>query len=402
MKVIKKIVTHLAPHLDELFAEKLMKKFGTSFVHVLSSVQHEEICVAVEDVNSISKNNPSWLCLGIGGGPFDDHGSKSKKSASLLVAEYLGIEHDPRLLVLLELVTRHDKEKSSSSDQFTLPRAINFMHRYGYESKAIREWVEKGLDGLIDSEALLLEEIKGEISKMASREAFQAELKERFLGRERKWEHFNLTEISKTLGEEGGDWLKFAESTFEKQRLAFRQALKVSEQSVERIQTKFGPVRILSIDASHGKHQDYEIEFDSCSRHMKVRADLVIVRNSLGHTLVAANNNFRGNLAGFVKNLRTTEAAKRGLDLPEQFLIVEGSIPLEGLTSWYVHEGIGYRRIYNGTTTRPIVDLSELSFDEIKDLLVEWLEVSKFTAIPLKKKGSVSMKEAFKKAADAS
>lgn len=352
-------------------------------------------------MDSLSKENPDWLCLGIGGGPFDDHGQKARKSASLLVSEYLTIATDPRLIVLVELVTRHDKEKSKSPDQFTLPRAINFMHRYGYSPKSIREWVEQGLRGLIDSEALLLEEIKLEIGRMDSREAFQTELKARFMKKTRNWENFNLIVISETLGESGKAWLLFADGAFEKQKLAFRQALSLAEKSIERIQTKFGPIRVMSINASGESHSEYEIELDAASRHAKVRADLVLVQNSLGHTLVAINDGFRGNLAGFVKLLRTAEAKKRNLPavLPK-YLLVEGSVPVEGLTSWYVHEGIGYRRIYNGTTTRPVVDYSELSFEEKKSLLLEWLEVGKFTAMPVNN-GTVSVDEAFKQAADA-
>lgn len=373
-----------------------MKKFGISNnIHVLSNVQHEEVCVADEGVKLISQDNPSWLCLGIGGGPFDDHGALAPKSASLLVAEYLGIENDPRLTVLIELVTKHDKEKSSSSDPFTLPRAINFLHRYGDTSKTVREWVEQGLMGLIDSEALLLERIKSEIGEKVSKEAYQAELKMRFLNEIREWEHFNLNAISKTLGYEGPKWLEFAQNAFDKQKNAFRRALEIAEKSVTSIQTKFGPIRVLSIEGTDDQF-GYEIEFDACSRHAKVRADLVLVRNSVGHTLIAVNNGFRGNLTGFVKVLRLAEAAKRGLQVPQEYLIVEGSIPLNGFTTWYVHEGIGYRRIYNGTITRPVVDFSELSYQELMEFLWKWLEVDKFTAIPLKQKNSVSVAKAFK------
>jgi hypothetical protein len=106
-------------------------------------------------------------------------------------------------------------------------------------------------------------------------------------------------------------------------------------------------------------------------------------------------------LAGFLKVLRMAEAKKRNLELLSSHLIMEGSVPVEGLTSWYAHEGIGLRRIYNGTTTRPVVDISELTFDEKKSLLLDWLEVSKFTDMPVSKKDLVSVDESFKKAVDA-
>lgn len=400
MKLIKKIVTHLHPHLDEFLAGLLVKMFGLKDFHILSNVEYKEICFSSEDLDTFSRENPDCLCIGIGGGPFDDHGQKARKSASLLMSEYLGLTNDPRLIVLVELVTRHDKEKSTSPDQFTLPRAINFMHRYGYTPKSIREWVEQGLRGLIESEALLLEKIKSEIGKMASKEAFRAEVKTRFFNENRKWDHFNLTAISETLGESGKAWVGFADGAFEKQRVAFKQALAVAEKSIESTPTKFGKIRMMLIDGSDGVHSLYEIELDACSRHAKVRADLVLVQNSLGHTLIAVNDGFKGSLAGFLKVLRMAEAKKRNLELLSSHLIMEGSVPVEGLTSWYAHEGIGLRRIYNGTTTRPVVDISELTFDEKKSLLLDWLEVSKFTVMPVSKKDPVSVGEAFK-AADA-
>jgi hypothetical protein len=372
-RYITHVVTHFHPHLDEYLAMLIFKMFGSHRAHFASNLEYSEvICPTYED---LEKQNANWLLLGVGNGRFDDHGPRKEFSCSQLVCQFLGIENNPRISQLVKAVSLQDKQGGQTKNTFTFPRIINQMHRQGIMSRnEIREWVMTGLLAILDSEAQKVIEI--EVKSMGDERKFS----QLFASHARCWFYLHIERIAELIpGEAGQQWLAVAKFVQDLHALHFSKAAKAAREFIEVCQTKFGEKRILVIDGSNGKHSEYEVEFDSASRIGGVQADLVLLRNSTGHTMISVNRNAKFNLAGFVAVLRKEEASKRGLEISNNHLLQEGA-PKEH-PQWYVHEGIDYGRVYNGTTTRPVVDFTELTFEEIKSLLFDWLQENEERAV---------------------
>jgi hypothetical protein len=381
-RIIKQIVTHLNPHLDEYLAIFLVKVFGKLFFQVSPDLKYGYICSTVGDPQ-IETKNPEALFLGVGRGMFDDHGDQWCKSCCELVAATLQVEESLSLVKILETVSFHDKNLARTPNLRTLPRTINLMHRYGYQPADVMKWIEEGLHALHQSEVRLLTEIIAEVEGLKFYgEKRHREIYERFMNFERSWMDLGLKQIAATFEEkEGGrKWLKFATQAHESQSTAFAEACGIATAKVQTIESRFGELRILAIDNSDGSLGNCEFEFDAASRNQKIGADIVVLRNSLGNTMAATNPTFKGNLTGLIKKLRIAEAHKRGQFIPPQFQVKEGTVAQ--FPHWHVHEGIEFRRVYNGTLTRPCVEPTVLSFDEIEKIILEWLAVEKFTRIP--------------------
>lgn len=402
---INNVVTHLNPHLDEYLAIHLVKTFGQYKFQTIG-LTYGYLCTTVNDPELESKN-PTTLFLGVGRGQFDDHGHQQHKSCCELMAEYLLVKESLSLMKVLETVSFHDKNLAKTPNPRTLPRTINLMHRYGYDPVMVMDWVEHALHALVQSEVRLLAKVATEVDQEGLfGELRRGEIHRRFLDVHRDWMDLGLKQIANTFESGGKEWLKFAHDAHKEQDKAFKQACEIAPRAINRVQSRFGEISILSIDGSDGTLGYCEVEFDAASRNRRVGADLVILRNSQGNTMIAANPTFKGNLTGFVKKLRIAEARKRGEFIPPQFQIQEGTV--EEFPQWHVHEGIGYRRVYNGTATRPYVEPTVLMFDEINELILDWLAVNKFTCMPQGDESENSLEHAFdgtplaKQAADAS
>jgi hypothetical protein len=373
-RYITHIVTHYHPHLDEYLATLIFLRFGGYRAHFASNLTYQEIvCPTFEN---LEESNPTWLLFGVGGGRFDDHGPRKEKSCSQLVCEFLGLQNNLRLAQLVHAVSLQDKQGGQTKNRFTLPRMINQMHRQGLMSREeIREWAMQALSAILDSEAQKLIELKNSV------EGDERRLKQLFASHTRSWFYLHVEQVAKLMPTEQGEpWLAVAQKVQEQEGKNFSKAVKTAKEFVQTCDTRFGTKRILSIDASGGEHSEYEIELDSASRVGGVSADLVLLRNSKGHTMISVNQKTAGfNLAGLVASLRKNEASKRGIKISKEHLIQEGSP--EEHPQWYVHEGVDFGRVYNGTTTRPIVDLTELPFEEIHRLLFDWLEVKRLSSV---------------------
>jgi hypothetical protein len=366
-RYITTIVTHFNPHLDEYLAMLIFQRFGWSRAHFASNLTYQEmLCPSFEN---LEKSNPTWLLLGVGGGRFDDHGLLKERSCSQLVCEFLDLQSDLRLSQLVHAVSLQDKQGGQTKNGFTLPRMINQMHRQGMMSREeIREWVMQGLSAILDSEAQKVIEIK------KTAEGDQRKFNQLFASHARGWFYLHVEQVAKLMPtEQGVQWLAVAQKVQDRQNKNFSEAVKIVKGFVQTYGTQFGTKKILSIDASGGEHSEYEMEFDSASRVGGVAADLILLRNSKNHTMVSVNKKTAGfNLAGLVAILRTEEASRRGIKISHEHLSQEGAP--EEHSQWYVHEGIDFGRVYNGTTTRPVVDFTELRFEEIHALLLDWLQ----------------------------
>ncbi|HNY97960.1 MAG TPA: hypothetical protein PKM84_02500, partial [Candidatus Pacearchaeota archaeon] len=110
---ISKIITHVKPHLDELVAIWLLKRFGeNTFPGVHSATI--EYDVSDQKRNAFSELTNGVLMIGCGGGEFDEHPygtdgtRKEHECATTLVAKALGLRQDSRLQGLFNYVCNND------------------------------------------------------------------------------------------------------------------------------------------------------------------------------------------------------------------------------------------------------------------------------------------------------
>lgn len=148
------IVTHTKPHLDEIAAWWLLKKFGQEFPGVKDAriVFVEAGSRDYRDRTAEECEKDGILMLGIGGGRFDEHpnGGNSRKEdecAATLIAKTLGIEDDPALGRILRFVFNVDTKPCKQP--FDLAKMVEDMHEaYPDDPEMVMKWAVQGLEAV--------------------------------------------------------------------------------------------------------------------------------------------------------------------------------------------------------------------------------------------------------------
>lgn len=146
------IVTHARPHLDEIFAIYILQTMGEEKFPGIKQVNivpeghgGEELlgCTAQE------LEKEGIICVGVGGGRFDEHPSanqarKEDESACTLVMSYLGLENNPALKEICKFV--HERDLHASAHPFDLSRLVKDMHEAHPDDPAfVIKWAMDGL-----------------------------------------------------------------------------------------------------------------------------------------------------------------------------------------------------------------------------------------------------------------
>ncbi len=382
-RIVRVIVTHLHPHLDELFAIFLVKIFGAHHFKLTSDVSYGYISTGVP--SDLFSKYPDHLPLGVGHGEYDDHGPNKNKEFSCceLVARKLGISKNYDLFKLLEAISHQDKNLSKHSLGKTFPMVINYLHRYGqgnYLFSDIQQWVDEAITALMASERYFWDRVVLDVNtdETIPSSNKSTEINRRFLQTERPWFYLTFESIKALIPEERRQqWSEFPQLAMERQQVAFDKARRFTtvNNHIFTIPSLVGEIKLVAIDGTaNDLYNDCILEFNAASRLPEIGAGMTLIRDNFGHTLIAANKTFPGNLKTFVMRLRCAEAYKRRLVLDAKVveqLGDEGTV--SPIDSWFVHEGTNYMRIYSGSTTRPDIDLSVLTMSEILGLLVDWL-----------------------------
>ena len=116
------IILPTRPQADTIVAIFLLQKFGKE---KFPGVEHAT--VATKDAISPDETFDSLvqkniLAIDVGGGPFDHHGKDY--CASELVAQYLGVEKNPALTQLLQYTRRDDREGKGTLSKDPIDRAF--------------------------------------------------------------------------------------------------------------------------------------------------------------------------------------------------------------------------------------------------------------------------------------
>jgi len=312
---IKQIATHVRPHLDEILAIWILRMFGALKFPGIETAE-----IIYWDAGSKTPDGRSaeeWLadgvlCVGVGGGMFDEHPNLAAKEArreeecsASLVAKFLGVDEHPALMQLLKVVTGIDT--SGGGGRFGVDSTMKLFYAQGLAVEAVAKWVEMW--------------ISAHFSKM---------------------DHFHTS----------------AKAEFEKNAKVIKT-------------TRRGqPFVIAAIESNHDSVAGYARSSLGCG------ADLVIIRKPNGQTFIQPTKRHVDRegriMVGVTSLVRKAEFAKKGGEYKfqdEEMLKSEGSA--RGSEEWFFH--MKMQSLMNGSNSAPNVKPSSLSLEEVVTCVIRGL-----------------------------
>jgi len=159
MSVIKKIYTHLNPHLDEIVAIWLLNRFGEKVFPGISEITNP-YKIQYLSGNRFPKSSEEYeaegmLLIGTGGGRFDEHPSedgkrKEDKCAATLVADALGLSSDPAFDQILRSTANNDLK--GAGEPMGMAHIAKVRLERGDHPGKVMEWVFEGLDAMYENQ----------------------------------------------------------------------------------------------------------------------------------------------------------------------------------------------------------------------------------------------------------
>ncbi len=153
MKRIDAIVTHRGPHIDEICAIWLLRKFGTKHFSGIAEADFIFEGSGGDHVNGLSPEQleaEGIIVIGVGAGKFDEHPGvktfgKPDECASTLVAKELGIESDLALEHILRFAKNSDLR--GGNQPFDLGALVKSMHQANPDTDLeVMKWAMKALE----------------------------------------------------------------------------------------------------------------------------------------------------------------------------------------------------------------------------------------------------------------
>lgn len=172
---IERIVTHEKPHLDEICAIWLLRRFGEKMFPGINEAKISFTSTGgqlPEDVSAEDLEKGGILPIGTCGGRLDEHPSfdaKSKENecASTLVAKHLGIDDNPALEGILQFVLQGDTKKGTGHP-FDLAKITNSLHRQHPERPGdVIRWTTVGIEAKYCDQLKFLSKTKKEFEQKA-------------------------------------------------------------------------------------------------------------------------------------------------------------------------------------------------------------------------------------------
>lgn len=349
--MVKKIVTHLRPHADELVALMLLRNFkeGEEKFPGIKDAEISFMTTGELPEGKTAKDFPDTVFLGCGGGDFDEHATSQKEreeeeTCATLVAKYLGIENDPALAMILHFIKEEDLHGSKVRNE--LPMIIKFLHaKYGGEYKNIYEWAETAYSAWYEKEKNSLSEKKD----------WQRPTLE------------NTFEILKNINIDVAEkWKKFADDAIAYRLERFENAKKEFKQKgkMEKIIGRDGaPIVVASVQS----------ENEEMNKFVRSQgAHIVIQFNNRGNVAILTDRKRKLDLTYAFILLRMAEQHFRGgLKIKdEKELSKEGFV--EGIPYWYLFHtrDMGF----NGSSTTTDVEPTKIPHNKVVELIKEGLK----------------------------
>lgn len=171
--MFKAIVNHRRPHIDEICALWLLRKFGEKTFPGASQAKMVFEGAGGEDLSGFSGDefeSEGIILIGVGGGKFDEHPGvktfgKPDECTSTLVAKELGIENEPTLERILRFVKASDLK--AGNQPFDLANMVKAMHHANPNDPClVVNWAMQALDAKYAEQVSFLV-AKGEVSLKA-------------------------------------------------------------------------------------------------------------------------------------------------------------------------------------------------------------------------------------------
>jgi hypothetical protein len=303
--VFSSILTHERPHVDEIVAIWLLRKFGEErFPGVASATVSfttvRKLAEAGQKPEDYEKRG--MLLLGIGGGRFDEHPTmeaerKAGDCAATLVARELGVGDDPSLAKILRFVRAADVQGNASP--FDVSYVVKLLHgQYPDDPQRVIDWALVAIEAKYQEQLRFFTVVKPEFDA-------KARVEEVAVGQRR--------------------------------------------------------LKMVVIESDEdGIHKYARSEFG-------VRAAVVIQRRSTGNVAVFGNKQAGVDLREAAKLIRLEEREAKGLELArdEERLLAEGYAP--GAEEWFYHKQ--GQMLLNGSLTQADVPATRLGLDRIAELV---------------------------------
>ncbi|MBM3313311.1 hypothetical protein FJY70_01805, partial [candidate division WOR-3 bacterium] len=175
-----RILTHERPHLDEIAAIWLLRRFGDSRFPGVSQAEVSFTTVwklAESGLSADEYERNGVLLLGVGGGRFDEHptleqGRKADDCATTLVARELGVNDDPTLTKILRFVYAADVLGNSSP--FDVSYMVKLLHsQYPSEPQRVMDWALFAIEARYQEQVRFFTVVKPEFDAKAKVEEVQ-------------------------------------------------------------------------------------------------------------------------------------------------------------------------------------------------------------------------------------
>jgi hypothetical protein len=337
------VVTPYHPNLDKLFAVRLLEKFSDLLSRKFG---WEVFCVGGFPDDKTWRDYPNKCFIDCAGSPYDGHGDNATKSATLLVAENLGITGNPAVSMLVEKVHEQDKVGRKFKDE--LASVVVTAYRVGKSLSDVRDWTNQAIDAIIVWES---------DNPMAKRGATNPKTLH-------PWRSMLLHCIAGVMEQENDkEWLSWGKNVLDEAEVLREKAREeISGLKVREIQTWAGPKKLLI----------FQTENPFSGNEAEKIVDLVVCKNkSGGYLMISASGNSGLHLQAVAYQFRLAEAQKRGIK-PSGWLSGEGTHP--DLLMWHVHEKSNFSRIYNGTEHHCAVEPTLLTGKEILNAIKKGLK----------------------------
>ncbi len=348
---IKKIVTHLRPHADELVALMLLRKFpeGEEKFPGVSKAEITFLSTGELPNGKTAADFPDTVFLGCGGGIFDEHATsknerKEGETCTTLVAKYLGLDRDPALEKIIHFIKEEDLGGSKVKNE--LPMLIKFLHaKYESDYESIYKWAEEAY----------WNEYLSEKENLTPKNLWQRPSLE------------NTYALLKKRGAVGADaWKKFVDDAIKYQHERFDMAKKefAEKGKMEKIIAWDGkPLSVASVESDNE-------EMNKFAR--SIGAHIVIQFSKKGNVAILTDTKRKINLTYAFVLLRMAEQVYRGgLKIKdEKELGKEGFV--DGIPYWYLFhtKGMGF----NGSSTTSDVEPTKIPHEKVVELIKEGLK----------------------------
>ena len=299
------IVTHVAPHLDEIVAVWLLQKFGESKFPGMKSVELDFWSTGGEtpdNRSAVDYEKEGILLVGVGGGRFDKHPvngvKKEGECAATLVAKELGIAEDPSFGQILDFVKNSDLK--GGGNPFDLANLVKTLHsQFPDDPEKVIEWAMLGIEAKYQEQVSFLTSVKEEFDRLA--------------------------EVEEIQGPNGRS------------------------------------LRMVTIESDN-------TQMSQLARSVHGGYSAVIIqKQSSGNVQIFTNKYYGLTLYDIVQMIRLAEQQAKGRAVTSDWKTLSSEGKVEGAEEWYFHQT--GQMLLNGSLTARNVPPTRLSLDQIKEIV---------------------------------